>query len=245
MEWFKFRMCWSTPLQKLNDEEIGKVIRGLLVYLHTEEEQETGSRGDVLLWQMTETLKEDICRFRETAEKKRESARIAARKRWHLQDAYPDAEICDTHTDADAECKNKNKKQKKNKETDSETEKEEDTEAETEGEGGSSSVLPPAATELPVLTIPLINGTDFPVYRKDVDEYVFLYPDVNVEQELRNMKGWCQSNPTRRKTKRGVSAFINSWLKKSQQEAAMKYEPPENPFLKYATGEAEIGAFLL
>ena len=56
------------------------------------------------------------------------------------------------------------------------------------------------------------GGTDFPVYRKDVDEYALLYQDVDIEQELRNMKGWCMANPAQRKTARGVRAFINSLL---------------------------------
>lgn len=100
---------------------------------------------------------------------------------------------------------------------------------------------PPAVTELPVLGIPLVNGKEHPVYRRDIEEYVSLYPDINVEQELRNMRGWCLANPTRRKTRKGVRTFINSWLKKSQQESALKQEVPENPFLAYARGEKEIG----
>ncbi len=47
-------------------------------------------------------------------------------------------------------------------------------------------------------------------------EYEQLYPAVDVRQELRNMKGWCISNPSRRKTKRGVRRFINTWLTKTQ-----------------------------
>ena len=104
---------------------------------------------------------------------------------------------------------------------------------------------PPAATELPVIGIPLLGGKEHPVYRKDIDEYVSLYPDINVEQELRNMRGWCLANPTRRKTRKGVRTFINSWLKKSQQEAALRQEVPENPFLAYARGEKTFGDLAL
>ena len=61
-----------------------------------------------------------------------------------------------------------------------------------------------------VIGIPLLGGKEHPVCRKDIDEYVSLYPDINVEQELRNMRGWCLANPTRRKTRKGVRTFINS-----------------------------------
>lgn len=42
------------------------------------------------------------------------------------------------------------------------------------------------------------------------------YPAVDVEQELKKMIAWCDSNPTKRKTKRGVERFINSWLSREQ-----------------------------
>ena len=30
------------------------------------------------------------------------------------------------------------------------------------------------------------------------------------------MKGWCDSNPTKRKTRRGIKRFVNAWLSKEQ-----------------------------
>ncbi|WP_432629161.1 helix-turn-helix domain-containing protein [Brotaphodocola sp.] len=42
------------------------------------------------------------------------------------------------------------------------------------------------------------------------------YPAVDVESELKKMTAWCDSNPTKRKTRRGVEAFINNWLSRAQ-----------------------------
>ena len=42
------------------------------------------------------------------------------------------------------------------------------------------------------------------------------YPAVNVEQELKRMIAWLDSNPTKRKTRKGVAKFINSWLSREQ-----------------------------
>jgi hypothetical protein len=53
----------------------------------------------------------------------------------------------------------------------------------------------------------------------DVDEWMNLYPAVDVVQELRSMRGWCLSNPSKRKTKRGIKAFINRWLGRRQDQA--------------------------
>lgn len=48
------------------------------------------------------------------------------------------------------------------------------------------------------------------------------YPAVDVEQELRKMGAWCDSNPTRRKTKRGIERFINNWLSRTQDSGWSK-----------------------
>lgn len=47
-------------------------------------------------------------------------------------------------------------------------------------------------------------------------EYVRLYPNVNVKQQFNEMRSWCLSNPKKRKTKRGITRFVNSWLGKEQ-----------------------------
>ena len=51
----------------MTDEEIGKVMRCLLAWLSTEEEDETGGRGDILLWQMRDTLSKDLTEYQENA----------------------------------------------------------------------------------------------------------------------------------------------------------------------------------
>ena len=49
-----------------------------------------------------------------------------------------------------------------------------------------------------------------------IDEWTELYPNVDILQELKKMKGWCNANPTKRKTKRGILRFINGWLSREQ-----------------------------
>ena len=41
---------------------------------------------------------------------------------------------------------------------------------------------------------------------------------MDIERELYKMIAWLNSNPTKRKTKRGVNRFINSWLSKVQDK---------------------------
>lgn len=48
------------------------------------------------------------------------------------------------------------------------------------------------------------------------------YPAVDVEQELRRMIAWLDSNPTKRKTRRGIERFINNWLARTQDSGGSK-----------------------
>lgn len=76
----------------------------------------------------------------------------------------------------------------------------------------------PAPIEPSVITITLNDKSEFPIYQNMIDEWAELYPNVDIMQELRNMKGWCNSNPTKRKTKRGILRFINGWLSREQDK---------------------------
>lgn len=66
------------------------------------------------------------------------------------------------------------------------------------------------------ITLPLNDETEFPVTESMLVEYGGLYPSVDVRQELRNQRGWLLSEPSKRKTKRGIKKFINGWLSREQ-----------------------------
>ena len=68
----------------------------------------------------------------------------------------------------------------------------------------------------PVIGLPLNDGSEHGVTEEDLAEYSRLYPAVDVMQQLRNMRGWLLANPQKRKTRRGIKAFITSWLAKEQ-----------------------------
>lgn len=67
-----------------------------------------------------------------------------------------------------------------------------------------------------VEAIPLNDGTEWNCPLDDYNEYVRLYPAVDVKQAFRDMRAWGLSNKEKRKTRRGVKRFVNSWLSKSQ-----------------------------
>lgn len=56
------------------------------------------------------------------------------------------------------------------------------------------------------------------VYQSDIAKWAELYPAVDIIQELKKMVGWLDSNPKKRKTKRGINRFINNWLSNAQDK---------------------------
>lgn len=76
----------------------------------------------------------------------------------------------------------------------------------------------------PVIELPLNDGTMYPISQEQCQEWAGLYPAVDVIQQLRQMKGWLDSNPKKRKTKRGIKAFCTRWLGKEQDKGAYRPE---------------------
>ena len=76
--------------------------------------------------------------------------------------------------------------------------------------------------ETPVWTLLLNDKTEYPVYQGYIDQMQELYPAVNVDVEFRKMSAWCINNPDKRKTKRGITKFINSWLSKEQDRGGTR-----------------------
>lgn len=136
-----------------------------------------------------------------------------------------------TATKADKSCEEERereteseKESSKEKDKDKEIEREEYTDASFDNTKVLSHSLScsepekPASEppEPPVITLTLNDGSEWPVTTEMVTEWSSLYPAVDVMQQLRNMRGWLLSNPNKRKTGRGIKAFINTWLTKEQ-----------------------------
>ena len=68
----------------------------------------------------------------------------------------------------------------------------------------------------PVISLPLNDKTEYQIFDADIEEWTELYPAVNVMQEIRKMRGWLDGNSNKRKTRKGIRRFINSWLSRAQ-----------------------------
>lgn len=76
----------------------------------------------------------------------------------------------------------------------------------------------------PFAEIILNDGSFYPVSHEDVRMWAELYPAVDVPGEIRKMVGWCDANPAKRKTAKGVRRFINNWLSKEQDKCGTKQQ---------------------
>ncbi|CAI1687960.1 hypothetical protein [Serratia fonticola] len=93
----------------------------------------------------------------------------------------------------------------------------------TEGDGCEFSEGEPVE-EIPAMpevfiALPLNDNSEYPISTEYLAELNGLYPAIDVEQELRNQRGWLLSNPKNRKTKSGIKRFITAWLAKAQNSA--------------------------
>lgn len=82
--------------------------------------------------------------------------------------------------------------------------------------------------ETVVTTLLLNDGTEYGISDKYIDQMQQLFPNVNVWQQMLKMSAWCINNPRKRKTRRGITAFINSWLSREQDRGAPAgYQPQQ------------------
>lgn len=79
------------------------------------------------------------------------------------------------------------------------------------------------------ICIPLNDNSVYDVPLDKIDIWKTTYPAVDVEQELRKMVAWSHSNPTKRKTRRGVDRFINSWLAREQDRGGSRTTKQQEP----------------
>lgn len=99
---------------------------------------------------------------------------------------------------------------------------------EEEASNDASCAEPETVSTPPVIDIILNDGSYYGVTNEDVIKWTELYPAVDVMQELRNMAGWCDANPKKRKTKSGIRRFINGWLSGEQNKGGTAYRTQGN-----------------
>lgn len=83
---------------------------------------------------------------------------------------------------------------------------------------GAARGAPPDRQNI-FMELPLNDGTMWPVTRTEISHWKDLYQAVDVEAEVRKMRGWLDANPKNRKTAAGILRYITRWLGKAQDQA--------------------------
>lgn len=82
-----------------------------------------------------------------------------------------------------------------------------------------------------LISIPTVSDGDWPVTRSWVETMQPLYPAVDVMAQLRAVRAWALSNPTRRKTASGMPRFLNRWLSEEQNKGASSLQRSRQSYM--------------
>lgn len=82
------------------------------------------------------------------------------------------------------------------------------------------------------IRIPLNDKTFYDVPLQKIAEWKDVFPAVCVEEQLKRMVVWCNANPARKKTRRGIERFITNWLTREQDRCGR--------YSNYATGKDNL-----
>ncbi len=85
------------------------------------------------------------------------------------------------------------------------------------------------------MKIILKGGEMHEVTELEIRMLVDAYPRIDVLEQLRAMAAWCQANPQKRKTPRGINRFINAWLQRTQTQTPRRevsYAQAHKPFAR-------------
>lgn len=97
------------------------------------------------------------------------------------------------------------------------------------------------------ILLPLNDNSFYDVPLSLIDQWKAAYPAVIVEQELKKMIAWLNSNETRRKTRRGIKTFINNWLCREQDKGRRPATQPvvnKNKFKNFEERGTDLDALL-
>ena len=209
---FVMYKMWSPMIASMRPEDAGRLFQAIYAY------QETGvmlPESDALypvFAMIRSQFEQDNQRYEETCKRNRENVG----KRWNRNDGirndtsvYERIQPNTNHTDSDS---------------DSDSEKPYIKDKTFCSEPLSKTAEPEADVEAIILN----TGDEWRPLKSEYEEYVRLYPSLNVEAVFRNIRAWCIANPSKRKTKHGVRRFVNAWLSR-EQDKGTKNAPLASP----------------
>lgn len=208
---------WVEQMSALEDDERGRLFVAILEYARSGEMPPMEGRESILFPVFKAQIDRDMETSRRQAENGKKGGRPNAEKGTKQNQTKP-------NKTKDNQTAEHEKPTKANKDKDKEEDKDKDKDILHPSDYRPQDVCPElspssAPEPAPAIELPLNDGTFFPISQEQCHEWAGLYPAVDVIQQLRNMRGWLDSNPRNRKTKSGIMKFANSWLAREQNQA--------------------------
>lgn len=88
------------------------------------------------------------------------------------------------------------------------------------------------------------NKTEWPLLAHHVAQWQADYPSLDVLAECHKARAWCIANPTKRKTARGMPAFIVNWLNRATNQPRNGPPSRAGPSSKLAEHQAAFDAMM-
>ena len=188
---------------RLPDDEAGKLFKSLFPY-GRESIKPDFDRNPALAMAF-DILSMAIDRDKEKYVNRCEKNRENVKKRWSKTGKQSNTNVC-------------NDKQSNTNYTDKDMDKDMDKDSiNTISPEPDKSAPDPSGIKLP-----LNDKTYYDVPLSDIELWKDTYPAADVEGELKRMIAWLESNPTKKKTRRGITRFINSWLSRTQDRGGSR-----------------------
>ena len=197
--WFKAKVDWGEALGLLSDTEAGRFAKALWKYAATGEAAPLAGREQMLFALVLADLRREAQHRERVSAVRSEAGRRGGRPRAESKTSNGFSDKAD---ESEKESRTQNERPKRQ-------EPQNQPQDMGSAEGG-------AAASPPLISLPLNDGSDWPVSAELARQWRGLYPAVDVDQALRSMRGWLLANRNRRKTARGIERFAAAWLAREQ-----------------------------
>ena len=197
--WFKAKVDWGEALGLLSDTEAGRFAKALWKYAATGEAAPLAGREQMLFALVLADLRREAQHRERVSAVRSEAGRRGGRPRAESKTSNGFSDKAD---ESEKESRTQNERPKRQ-------EPQNQPQDMGSAEGG-------AAASPPLISLPLNDGSDWPVSAELARQWRELYPAVDVDQALRSMRGWLLANRNRRKTARGIERFAAAWLAREQ-----------------------------
>lgn len=218
---FLIGLKYKKQIDGLTDESAGKLLKALMAHELGESCELHDGRTEMLYSIMADEQDENRKKYEEKCKSKQEAGAMGGL----AKAAKAKSEKGSLANVASASCANKDIANLHDNDCDC------DYEGDKEKEHKDFCPEPlqasvPESKSPPVISLILNDKSLYPVTAEQVKRWAELFPGVDIMQQLRNMAAWLESNPGRRKTKRGIQKFITGWLSREQDRSKGIFKPP-------------------